>query len=182
MFRRRRILVAVAFTCLAPMSVLAAEEYGVEQGLIGVSGSASAAIQHGVEDPDSQTSSWSIRGTVSYFVADPISIDATPSFSGNFDGDAIEEFHLGATGYFLPRQRFTPFLRGGLGFTHFDFEQSPYSPYDEWEGSYFVGAGIKYFLTESVALDAGLEYAAAFDFPDQGRMGYGVGFSLYFAP
>ena len=154
-------------------------EYGVRQGLWSVSGATSFSIQHEVDDPNDNTSTWNLSGAVGYFVTDAFSFDTIASLLGNFDGDHAELVHFAGTYHFLPRQRFTPYIQGGLGFIHADADVGPFS-IDDTEGSYLVGGGLKYFVAHNISFNLNVQYTALFDPPDDGFMNYGLGFGLYF--
>jgi len=152
-----------------------AQEVGVHAGQIRVGGGASLNIQHSVDNPDSKNSIYSLNGDFGYHVTDEVSVDLIPSISGNFDGDSVIGLTGGASYHFMPREKLTPFLRGGLGFVHEDVGSG-----SDTSGAFLVGGGLRYFVASNVSADGSISYLAAFDDADEGGMLYGIGLSVYF--
>ncbi|SPD74082.1 conserved exported hypothetical protein [uncultured Desulfobacterium sp.] len=96
---------------------------------------------------------WGIEGVFNY-------VDTTFEDDGFDLGVDTYIYHIDALYHFMPSERLVPYLAAGAGGIIFD-------PRDEWNSdqdfAVNYGGGLKYFLTENVALRADVRHVISFD-------------------
>ncbi|MBN1363241.1 MAG: OmpA family protein [Syntrophaceae bacterium] len=110
------------------------------------------------------TEHWALQGCFSYT---QIEID-TPQWY-NTPWQDIYSYNIEGLYHFMPNGRFVPFIAAGLGFNHYSRGQHPSNDpetYEKYEADRFTvdyGAGLKYFLTENIALQADVRHFLSFN-------------------
>ena len=62
----------------------------------------------------------------------------------------IDHFHIGGSYIFNPKQKFRPFVQGGVGLSHINPDRAGLS--SETRFSFGIGGGLKYYLTKHIGL------------------------------
>lgn len=80
------------------------------------------------------------------------------------DEDTVHGYigHIDALYHFMPTEKLVPYLAAGFGAIHLD--ENPNGP--DTQGLFNYGAGLKYFLTESIALRGDIRHIISFDDAD----------------
>jgi len=98
------------------------------------------------------TRNWGVEGRLDY-------VDTEEDIGGEDVGAYL--YHLDGLYHFMPERRLVPYLAAGIGAISFDYDRAGISNKTNTLANY--GAGLKYFLGESVALRADVRHVISFN-------------------